>query len=113
MRLTRATYRALLQQQQGGHGDTDRPPSLTIDRLPEEVLLEIFDFYRQGLECQGNYENRWNGRNGWFNLAYVCQNWRRVVLASPSRLRLRLIFTAHTPTMTVVLTRLPPLPIVV
>ncbi|KAI0251459.1 hypothetical protein BJV78DRAFT_1211769 [Lactifluus subvellereus] len=104
MRLTRAAYRALLQQQQGDHGDTDRPLSL---KLPEEVLLEIFDSYRQGLECQGNYENLWNGRNGWFNLAHVCRNWRRVVLASPSRLRLRLIFTAHTPTRKIVWARLP------
>src|SRR5258708_14705304 len=56
------------------------------DKLPEDVLLEIFDVYRQLYELQSGYEKLWNSR--WFRLAHVCQSWRRVVLFSSSRLRL-------------------------
>jgi hypothetical protein len=41
----------------------------------------------------------------------VCQNWRSIVLASPSRLRLRLIFTFNTPTTALALESLSHLPI--
>ncbi|KAI0253460.1 hypothetical protein BJV78DRAFT_1194562 [Lactifluus subvellereus] len=117
MRVTRTTSRALQKQQQGGHrdGDTKRSPGITIDKLPGEILLEIFDSYRQCLELEqmSNHERAWNGRNGWFILAHVCQNWRCVVLASPSRLHIRLFFAVHTPTRAAVLRNLPPLPIVI
>ena len=38
----------------------------TINKLPDEILLEIFDSYRRGFGRQHNYENIWNGKNGWF-----------------------------------------------
>ncbi|KAI0298026.1 hypothetical protein B0F90DRAFT_1735735 [Multifurca ochricompacta] len=55
----------------------------------------------------------WNSRHGWFKLAHVCRNWRLVVLASSSRLHLRLFFTVHRSPRAVMLTRLPPLPITI
>jgi F-box-like len=81
--------------------------------LPEDVLLEIFDSYRQTFEREPDYEWVWNGKDGWFNLAHVCQKWRCVVLSSSSRLRVRLLFTPHRAPRAIVLTRLPSLPIVV
>ena len=66
------------------------------DKLPEGVLLEIFDAYRCDLELgllQPEYEKIWNGRYGWFKFAHVCQHWRRVVLLSPSRLDMHLLVT--------------------
>ena len=86
---------------------------MTINNLPDEVLIEIFDLYRHTFGDQLSSERVWNNKNGWFKLAHVCHNWRSVVLASPSRLRLRLYFASNTPTRAVVLERLSHLPIIV
>src|SRR6266702_5594766 len=83
------------------------------DRLPENVLLEIFDAYRQDMQLQPGYENAWNSRNGWFKLAHVCGSWRRVVLLSPSRLHLHLLFTPRRSSRASMLSRLPPFPILI
>ncbi|KAI0253922.1 hypothetical protein BJV78DRAFT_139886 [Lactifluus subvellereus] len=112
MRLTRAATRALLDRRQGGSLEPS-PPTTTIDVLPEDVLLEIFGSYRQAFEQEPRYEWIWNSKNGWFKLAHVCRKWRCVVLSSSSRLHVRLLFTSRRPPRAVVLTRLPPLPIVV
>jgi F-box-like len=61
---------------------------LTIDVLPDEVLLEIFDFY----VCEVDREEEWE------TLVHVCRRWRYVVFGSPHRLDLRLICTVETPT---------------
>ncbi|KAH9062290.1 hypothetical protein EDB87DRAFT_1830498 [Lactarius vividus] len=82
-------------------------------KLPEEVLLEIFDAYRQLHEHQPDYEKVWNSRDGWFKLAHVCINWRHIVLLSSSRLRVHLLFTPRRSPTNPVLRRLPPLPILV
>ena len=58
----------------------------TIDHLPGEVLLEIFDFYRQSIESYN-----WRGEYVWFNLTQVCRKWRAVAFASTSRLDLGII----------------------
>jgi hypothetical protein len=49
------------------------------------VLLEIFDFYRQGIY---SYDREWKKSNVWWwtCLAHVCRKWRAVMLASPLRL---------------------------
>ncbi|KAI0253958.1 hypothetical protein BJV78DRAFT_1351515 [Lactifluus subvellereus] len=110
MRLTRS---AVLSQRQGSHNHLEPSPSTTIDILPEDVLLEIFDSYRQAFEQEPRYERIWNSNNGWFKLAHVCRRWRCVVLESSSRLHLRLVLTSCRPPRAVMLTRLPPLPIIV
>ena len=54
----------------------------TIDSLSDNVLLCIFDFYRQG----------WGpGMFPWDDLVHVCQRWRRVVFAFPGYLDVRLM----------------------
>ncbi|KAI0306197.1 hypothetical protein B0F90DRAFT_1696996 [Multifurca ochricompacta] len=104
MRLTRAAARALIEQRHK-----------IVDNLPGDVLLEIFDSYRSIIKhlFEKNHRRVWNSRHGWFKLAHVCRNWRLVVLASSSRLHLRLFFTVHRSPRAVMLTRLPPLPITV
>ena len=86
---------------------------MTIGNLPEELLLEIFDYYRRSFCTRSTYLRDWNSKNGWFKLAHVCHRWRIVILASPSRLELRIYFAHDTPARAVVLECLSHLPIVV
>ena len=86
---------------------------MKIDILPEDVLLEIFDAYRQDMELSPRYENIWNSRDGWFKLAHVCSSWRRLVLSSPAILHLHLLFTPRRSSMVTMLKQLPPFPILV
>ena len=69
---------------QGTRQDTESP-NLTINHLPDEVLLVIFDFYRQGVD---SYDHQWREKYVWFNLTHVSRRWRAVVFASSSRLDL-------------------------
>ncbi|KAI9437231.1 hypothetical protein H4582DRAFT_1958750 [Lactarius indigo] len=73
-----------------------------INTLPDNVLLEIFDFCRKGHDA------------GWFTFALVqvCQRWRQVVFGSAHRLDVQLLCTHGTPVMTH-LNFWPPLPIVI
>jgi len=75
---------------------------VTIDNLPGEVLLEVFDCYLQGFIIHLSLR-AWNNKNGWFKLAHVCRKWRCIVLASSRRLRLLLFFAESTPTRAAVL----------
>ncbi|KAH9171743.1 hypothetical protein EDB89DRAFT_1069460 [Lactarius sanguifluus] len=64
----------------------------TIAMLPDNVLLEIFDFYRKG----HHYYNRryvWK----WHLLVHICQTWRQIVFSSPRRLDLKILCTHGTP----------------
>ncbi|KAH9014830.1 hypothetical protein EDB84DRAFT_1528135 [Lactarius hengduanensis] len=102
--LTRSSARALLNRM-----------TTNNDKLPGDVLLEIFDAYRQLHEYQPSYETCyekvWNSRDGWFKLAHVCRNWRHIVFLSPSRLQVHLLFIPHRSPTDPVLRRLPPFPI--
>ena len=86
---------------------------MKIDILPEDVLLEVFDAYRQDMELLPRYENIWNSRDGWFKLAHVCPRWRRLVLLSPIRLHVHLLFTPRRSSRVTMLKRLHPFPILV
>ncbi|KAH9002457.1 hypothetical protein EDB86DRAFT_3100827 [Lactarius hatsudake] len=100
--LTRSAARALL---------ANRAP-IDNDKLPEDVLLEIFDIYRQFFEHQPDYERVWHSSDGWLKLAHVCLHWRRVVLSSFSRrLHVHLLFTPRRSPTEPMLKHLPPLPI--
>ena len=104
------------QSQNGPNRDPDDYPlypSATIHRLPNDVLLEIFDSFRQLFQLERRYEKIWNSNRGWFKLAHVCQEWREVVLTSPSRLCLRLLITVFRSGRSIAIRRLPPLPIVI
>ena len=70
--------------------DADHMTSIGL--LPDNVLLEIFDFYvaDKGLATKTKTEARQI-------LIHVCRRWRHIVFGSPRRLDLRLFCTANTP----------------
>jgi hypothetical protein len=61
-----------------------------IDLLPDDVLLEIFDFYVDPWDGNGEIET-------WRSLVHVCRRWRSLIFRSPRRLNLRLFCTTQTP----------------
>ena len=75
---------------------------VTIDMLPEEILLEVFAVYMCVVE--NNYE--------WETLVHVCRRWRSIVFAAPRRLNLQLLCTYRTP-VSKMLDIWPALPIVI
>jgi hypothetical protein len=81
----------------------------TIDDIPENVLLDMFDFYRIIPMFPENVYSVWE----WHVLAHVCRKWRQVVFASPERLGLRLICTSMTPVRKMLDIWPPTLPIIV
>ena len=66
---------------------------IRIDVLPDDVLLDIFDFY---VGCPW-YEDKAEVEE-WQLLVHVCRQWRSLVLASPRRLNLRLYCSHRTST---------------
>ena len=78
---------------------------MTIDTLPDEVVVEIFDFYII-VNDRGSY----TPLNTWHVLVHVCRRWRYLVFASPRRLNLRLAYHGHRP-ISEVLDAWPVLPI--
>jgi hypothetical protein len=80
----------------------------TIDDLPEEILLEVFDFYRLEAVERSRGGRPWK----WHRLAHVCQRWRYVVSISPRRLRLQITCKSGAP-IEPILDTWPTLPIVV
>jgi hypothetical protein len=82
---------------------------VSINILPDDVLLEIFDQYMTELQIY-SYDDE--HVRGWHMLVHVCQRWRYVVFDSPRRLDLRLLCTSTTP-VTDMLDIWPALPIVI
>jgi hypothetical protein len=80
-------------------------PRVTIETIPDDILLDVFDFCLQGLEDYPDSRARY-----WNRLVHVCQGWRYIVFASPHRLNLCLSCTEHTPVKET-LDVWPPLPI--
>ncbi|KAI0285565.1 hypothetical protein BC826DRAFT_1179044 [Russula brevipes] len=60
----------------------------TIDDLPDDALLGIFDFYLDDKSPNNIYS-----ADKWHTLVHVCRWWRSVVFSSPRRLDLRLLCT--------------------
>ncbi|KAI0263926.1 hypothetical protein BC834DRAFT_282139 [Gloeopeniophorella convolvens] len=65
---------------------------ITINTIPDDALLEVFDWFRLLEERLGG-RYRWT----WYTLAHVCYQWRRLVFASPERLGLRYHITHRSP----------------
>jgi hypothetical protein len=63
------------------------------DVLPDDVLLEIFNFY----VIRSPFDGGKGGIEAWQILVHVCRQWRRLVFRSPRRLNLRLLCTPETP----------------
>ena len=80
---------------------------VTIDVLPDDVLLAIFDFYVVRYQDLDFVESAFGTRFGtedtikkmrsWQTLVHVCRRWRGLVFGSPRRLDLRLYCTTRTP----------------
>jgi hypothetical protein len=79
-----------------------------IDVLPNDVLLEIFDFY---MNMNPSHRGKL-GIEAWQSLVHVCRRWRGLVFESPRRLNLRLFCTPETPARTT-LDVWPALPLIV
>ena len=58
----------------------------TFDTLPDDVLLEIFDFHLY-------LPHDFIAEDAWHTLVHVCKRWRSIVFASPHRLQLELLCT--------------------
>ena len=80
-------------------------PLVTIDTLPDDVLLEVFDHYRK-LRA-----DHWACLQGWYKLAHTCRRWRQLVFASSLRLILQLRCTFGTP-VTDMINHSPPFPLI-
>ena len=58
---------------------------MTINHyIPDEVLLEIFDSYREDIDPY----DQWRKQHVWIYLTHVCRRWRAIIFASSSRLDL-------------------------
>ncbi len=66
---------------------------IRINVLPDDVLLEIFDFYMKERFHHGTKAEV----ETWHSLVHVCRRWRHVVFGSPHRLNLQLVCTPGTP----------------
>jgi hypothetical protein len=69
---------------------------ISIDSLPDDVLLEIFDFCTDQDPIQPAVPTK-KEIEAWQPLVHVCRRWRGVIFGSPRRLNLRLGCTAKTP----------------
>ncbi len=65
-----------------------------IDVLPDDVLLEIFDFYAMYPDDNDDEKTE---IEAWQSLVHVCRRWRNVVFGSPRRLNLQLCCSPETP----------------
>ena len=71
--------------------------AITMDDLPDDVLLTIFDFHVAEDKDLGlfNFTSK-REIESWQLLLHVCRRWRGLVFASPRRLNLRLYCTPAT-----------------
>ena len=69
---------------------------VTVNILPDDILLLIFHFYRV-IEKLAGVDRAQRLSWGWDRLAHVCQRWRSIVFASPRFLDLALICGPRTP----------------
>ena len=63
---------------------------ISVDILPDEVILGIFYSYLLG------YRSIDKRQNAWHPLVHVCRRWRTIVFGSPRHLDLQLVCTART-----------------
>jgi hypothetical protein len=92
---------------------TNNKQSSRIPTLNNDVLLNIFYLYGLHIRDEGNEDDSFVCRQRWwYKLAQVSQRWRRLMLASPSWLDLRLLCTYGVPVADM-LEHSPPLPITV
>ena len=86
-------------------------PRATIDALPDDALVETFEFYL-GKDDADKFDY-YHNYDGWQTLVHVCHRWRCIVFASPHRLDLKLYCTPQRPANSKTLDIWPALPIVI
>jgi hypothetical protein len=77
-------------------------------KINDDLLVEIFDFCRLDNISPNTYPRNW-----WYTLAHVCQQWRRVLFATPTRLGITLVCKSRTPVADLLANSPPSLPLVV
>ena len=83
-----------------GTGVSGRSVTTIGGTLPDNILLEIFDFYRKDHDY--TYRERTQRRDEvweWPLFVHVCRRWRQVIFESPRRLNLQIFCTTRTPVM--------------
>ena len=73
---------------------------VTIDMLPDDVLLDIFDFCLKEPPYfiqDWSHTRSYSRTRTWQKLVHVCRRWRDVVFQSPRRLDLQICCTTSTP----------------
>ena len=84
-----------------------------IDVLPDDVLLDIFDFCKDQEPYRRLVYTKIKRRiEAWRSLVHVCRRWRNIVFGSPLRLNLALVCTDKTPARDTLIIW-PPLPLVI
>ena len=85
---------------------------MTANRLPVDVLIEIFDcfLFRSWIRSQEEILEYARDVNAWRTLALVCRRWRTIVFEVPRRLNLRLFVTNGTPVSETLALFPPPVP---
>jgi hypothetical protein len=73
-----------------------RYPRVTFGALPDDVLLEIFNFYLAIMVFEPSWFRPFP-EDAWHMLVHVCKRWRSIVFASPHRLKLQLLCTNKRP----------------
>ncbi|KAI0246847.1 CHAT domain-containing protein [Lactifluus subvellereus] len=66
---------------------------VTIETLPDDVLIEIFNFYRLSSVPLGARVRPWE----WNRLVHVCRRWRYIIFDSPRYFDLRTLCTYAAP----------------
>jgi hypothetical protein len=101
-------------------GLTSNKLSSHIDKLNEDVLLNIFLLYQLDYlfikdeedTSSRNVRFRWDRQRWWYKLAQVSQKWRYLILASPIRLDIHLLCSYGVPVADM-LAHSPPLPLTI
>ena len=98
-------------------GNSPHTPSIHV--LDNDSLLNIFYLYRPAVfDGDESYSQRlfggkgWDRERWWYQLAHVCQRWRKLILQSASYLGLCLVCTFGTP-IADMLAHSPPLPLII
>src|ERR1700761_7053883 len=94
------------------------PLPASIHILDDDALLNVFYLYRpflfgededEDVQIGGGSEG-WERGRWWYDLAHVCQRWRRVILGAASYLGISLVCPVGTPVADM-LAHSPPLPL--
>ncbi|KAH9003751.1 hypothetical protein EDB86DRAFT_2272839 [Lactarius hatsudake] len=88
-----------------------RMPRTTISTLSDDVLLNVFDWYRL-YNTTDESDLGWSIERWWYKPIHVCRTWRHLILTSPTRLDLHLVCTHGIP-VEAMLSHSPPLPLII